>query len=381
MVRHELTLITLDPPYRLGDDETVFRFRGWAEVDDPSAPDMELRVNGLAVPIKTKDAPKVADHFPGVKACYLYAEVDFASLFAEGFTPSEPFLLVAEVRSGHRRRSFEYAVTPGWLEKVFGRRLRPRATPPEDLQIRVTGAAAGAFHATGALVARQIADLLQAAGQPLTKATRILDFGCGPGRVIGAVADLHPSATYAGCDIDAEAIAWCQAQMRDVATFKVNGHAPPLPFPDQAFDLIYSISIFTHLPEDMQHQWLDELRRVLKPGGVLLTTKLNPAGYDLPEPVKAAGESHGFAYWGEADATDGLPDFYRLAYHTHDYVRRVWGHYFDVLRIGQHDLNNTQDSVILQRRTFDPLYSLKRFLNRPGPSLRTASAQVTEDPS
>lgn len=364
VVRHDWILITLDPPYRLGDDQTTFAFRGWAEVDNEGAPDIELSLNGVPVPLQTADAPGVREHFPGVQARRIFAEVDFGKLFAgaEGFTPTEPFLLTASVRSDHRLRSFEYAVSPGWLQKVFGRPLRARAIPPEDLQIRVTGAAAGAFHATGAQVARRISELLEAAGHPLGEARSVLDFGCGPGRVIGSMADLNPQASYSGSDIDAEAIAWCRGAMGDVADFQANGAKPPLPFPDQAFDLIYSISIFTHLPEDLQHLWLAELRRVLKPGGILLTTTLNPEGYDLPQDIRAAGVKRGFVYWGEAEATDGLPDFYRLAYHGHAYVRRVWSAYFDVVRIGEHDLNNTQDSVILRRRRFDPVYGVRRAI-------------------
>jgi SAM-dependent methyltransferase len=167
--------------------------------------------------------------------------------------------------------------------------------------------------------------------------------------VISWIRDLHPTARLYGSDIDAEAIGWAQENLRDVGEFRVNRPEPPLPFADEQFDLVYSISIFTHLPEEMQWPMLHELRRILKPGGVLLTTKLDPAAYDLPPEVSAAGARDGFAYWGDADATDGLPGFYRLAYHTREYVEREWGRYFEVLHVGSHDLNNTQDAVLLRR--------------------------------
>jgi ubiquinone/menaquinone biosynthesis C-methylase UbiE len=167
--------------------------------------------------------------------------------------------------------------------------------------------------------------------------------------VISSIADLNPQAALAGSDIDAEAIGWAQENLSDIATFAVNGELPPLPFPDEAFDLVYSISTFTHFPDELQWAWLKELRRVLKPGGLLLTTKLNAAAYDLPADVQREFQAKGFVYWGEAALTDGLPTFYRLAYHTDAFVRREWGRYFEVLRIGSHDLNNTQDSVLLRR--------------------------------
>jgi SAM-dependent methyltransferase len=43
-------------------------------------------------------------------------------------------------------------------------------------------------------------------------------------------------------------------------------------FPDQSFDFIYALSIFTHLTEPLQSFWVEELGRVLRPGGHLLLT-------------------------------------------------------------------------------------------------------------
>jgi SAM-dependent methyltransferase len=347
-VRHDITLITLDPPYRLGDQDVVYNLFGWAEVDDEANPDIRVTANGRPIPVELTRNTNAQNYYPGIVAYSLFARVNFADLLRRE-TPVEPFLLSVEVTSDARSRVFEYEVSDGWLRTVFDRPVRRRRIPPEHLQIRVTGAAAGQFQMTGQRVAEQIAAILERAGLPLTSHARILDFGCGPGRVISAIKDMHPAAELFGSDIDGEAIGWARANLQDIGDFRVNGPNPPLPFADETFDLIYSISIFTHLPEDMQHGMLAELRRVLKPGGVLLTTKLDPEAYDLPHDVQARGLNDGFVYWGDADATEGLPGFYRLAYHTEAYVRRVWAEYFDVLHVGAHDLNNTQDAVLLRR--------------------------------
>ena len=47
---------------------------------------------------------------------------------------------------------------------------------------------------------------------------------------------------------------------------------PPLRFDDETFDLVYSLSIFSHLSADMVDAWLGELTRVTKPAGLVIVT-------------------------------------------------------------------------------------------------------------
>jgi ubiquinone/menaquinone biosynthesis C-methylase UbiE len=51
-----------------------------------------------------------------------------------------------------------------------------------------------------------------------------------------------------------------------VRALRANGQNPPLPFPDDHFDLVFSSSVFTHIDEHAQDLWLAELRRVTQPG-------------------------------------------------------------------------------------------------------------------
>jgi len=100
----------------------------------------------------------------------------------------------------------------------------------------------------------------------------LLDWGCGPGRVIRHM----PGILGSGCrlyatDTNARSIAWCRANLTQVAC-NLNTLQAELPYLNDFFRAIYSISIFTHLSA-LQHQlWYDELMRVLEPGGVLLVT-------------------------------------------------------------------------------------------------------------
>ena len=116
---------------------------------------------------------------------------------------------------------------------------------------------------------------------------RVLDFGCGAGRVlrhlvnvVGEDGDLH------GVDIDGPSIDWLQANGEPWIHARQCEETPGLPYPDGHFDLVYALSVFTHIV-DHWAGWLLELRRVLAPGGILLTTVIGPqtaAELRLPSP-------------------------------------------------------------------------------------------------
>jgi SAM-dependent methyltransferase len=100
---------------------------------------------------------------------------------------------------------------------------------------------------------------------------RVLDFGCGSGRVLRHFAGEAEAAELWGCDIHEDSVRWLQETLAPPFHFQLNGDLPPLDQPDGAFDLVIALSVFTHLP-DTWAQWLVELHRILKPGGLLLAT-------------------------------------------------------------------------------------------------------------
>lgn len=100
----------------------------------------------------------------------------------------------------------------------------------------------------------------------------ILDIGCGTGRLLlGWWAD-DPSRHLAGVDINADLIRWNRENLGDVADWRVSALDPPLPFADRSFDLIQLVSVFTHLPLHRQRVWIEEVRRLLRPGGRAIIT-------------------------------------------------------------------------------------------------------------
>ena len=129
---------------------------------------------------------------------------------------------------------------------------------------------AGEYWQLGEEAARELIGHLEKSGIDIAKSESILDFGCGCGRLIRHLRR-STEATLFGSDINEDLIAWCSRNL-PFGSFDVNGLEPPLRYPDEHFDLIYHISVFTHLGAELQLRWMKELRRVLRPGGAMLFT-------------------------------------------------------------------------------------------------------------
>lgn len=209
--------------------------------------------------------------------------------------------------------------------------------PPAELRYRVSSSPdAENFVAIGKTCANDIHSALRKVGYDLTTFTRILDFGCGCGRTLVHLKDLARDAQFDGTDIDAGAIEWCKNNLR-FATFSVGKASPPTDYAPDSFDFIYAISVFTHLDEDYQFRWLEELRRIAKPGGVLLLTVDS----------SLVGEKD-FVF--QRSYEDGLfPAWYQNAFHSKDYVVENFGKYFEVMAYLPKGMNDHQDVVLLKK--------------------------------
>jgi SAM-dependent methyltransferase len=234
--------------------------------------------------------------------------------------------------------------------------------PPKHLQIRVVGKYDQYFIDAGMTFHPILNRLLRPVGKELKDFQSILDFGCGCGRGIRGLATLLPNHKLYGTDIDKEAIAWLKNNYSRFAEFSVAPYIPPTIYEDQMFDFIFGVSVMTHLPEDLQFQWLEELSRITKPGGyVILTThgeKMYRPYYKDKE-IKNIMDSKGFLHFQAGGFNYGksilLPDFYQTTFHSHAYIQQEWKKYFDIIDIQaagiDQGLDNHQDSVLLQKRT------------------------------
>ena len=197
--------------------------------------------------------------------------------------------------------------------------------PPGRLIFLVAGnRRADWFVASGVRSADTIRKAAKDAGRPLESCNAILDFGCGVGRIIRHFANLKG---LHGTDYNPAEIAWCRQHLT-FADFQVNTLAGGLPYASEKFDLIYSYSVFTHLGEELQHFWMKELFRVLRPGGLLYLTLHGErfandlsveyqAAFRAGQPVVTAREREG--------------ENACAAYHPESYVRNVLAKDFQVV--------------------------------------------------
>jgi ubiquinone/menaquinone biosynthesis C-methylase UbiE len=125
--------------------------------------------------------------------------------------------------------------------------------------------------ASGLRNTNKMLELLQASGFSLEGSDRVLDFGCGAGRMIRHLKAFSESCEIWGTDISAPHIFWAKQYLDPPFHFVTTTTVPHLPFEDRYFNLIYCGSVFTHI-DDLAEAWLLELRRILAPQGRLYLT-------------------------------------------------------------------------------------------------------------
>ncbi len=135
----------------------------------------------------------------------------------------------------------------------------------------------------------------------------ILEFGCGSARLLRLLRCIQ-DIRLVGTDTNAECVTWCQENVPG-PEYYVNERRPPLAFAaEESFDLVYSVSVFTHIPLEWQAEWLQEMHRILRPGGFFLCTVL---GWNYAQSILAPEDRNQLRREGQF--TLG-PDHPRLSY-------------------------------------------------------------------
>lgn len=172
------------------------------------------------------------------------------------------------------RQTRDRAAALGWVRhnRRFLRRDRGDGLPVPPTRLRILTTASPSvewFIQSGRAGADSIGEMLARNAISLAEIGRMLDFGCGCGRVTRHWA--HSGIQVCGCDYNVDLVAWCRRSL-PFARFEANAIEPPLPYPDASFDLVYALSVFTHLPPTLQRRWIEEMTRILTPTGYLIVS-------------------------------------------------------------------------------------------------------------
>jgi SAM-dependent methyltransferase len=158
---------------------------------------------------------------------------------------------------------------------------------------------------------------------------RVLDFGSGAGRTLRHFLDEARSGTFWACDIDRDSIEWLQGNLSPPIQAFVSSEVPPLPLEPRSLDLIYAVSVFTHLT-DTWSAWLLELHRVLADTGYLIATFIGPgaARYVTDEPWNESRIGMNVLRPGQSWDLGGP-----MVLHSPWWIEAHWGRAFDILEL------------------------------------------------
>jgi SAM-dependent methyltransferase len=143
------------------------------------------------------------------------------------------------------------------------------------------------FFATGrADIERFMTTLSRVA--PQAPRTRVLDFGCGVGRITRALAD-HFSQVVA-VDVSPSMIDQARTLNADRpgCTFVLNRARHLRRFADASFDVVYCRLVLQHIQPALVRRYISELVRVVAPGGVLMFQLPEHMGVDPREAFESA---------------------------------------------------------------------------------------------
>jgi ubiquinone/menaquinone biosynthesis C-methylase UbiE len=144
-------------------------------------------------------------------------------------------------------------------------------------------------------------------------AARLLDVGCGTGRFLREVKANYPRLDVTGLDLSPHYLAVARDELRSWSRARfVVGAAEAMPFADAQFDAITCIYLFHELPPGVRRSVVGEIRRVLRPGGMLVFV-------DSLQP-------------GDEPDYDAMLDYFPVAFHEPYYASylredldRLWG--------------------------------------------------------
>ena len=174
------------------------------------------------------------------------------------------------------------------------------------------------------------------------KHPRVADWGCGLARVIRHLPEHYQRY---GFDYNANAIGWNTDHVAGI-DFSLNQLSPPLPMEDATLDVIYALSVFTHLSAKGHEDWIAEIERVLAPGGIFIG-----AFHMLLEPDQLLPKEQAQFDAGKLVVRGGVKEGSRTftAHHPEQYLREHLLRNFDLVE--EPSLLFGQSLLVARKRT------------------------------
>jgi len=328
-------------------DPQALQIRGWAKAPNPYSGKLSFTVNDVPF-----DSMETGLDRPGV-AQALGLPSDQANL---GFWTRIDRSKLGTVDQFRLRFENAYTRRPFDENQDFWYICVDAPVPEEKRRKRIGGGDLNSFLIQGASAYAKFSHVLRTMfDSDFDHVQRVLDWGCGCGRVSRFIA-LRNQCKLTGLDIDGDNVEWCKTNLPN-ATFKTIDPEPPTPIDSNYFDVIFGISVFTHLSEEDQFKWLAELRRIAKPGSILLMTVNAETHWFRMTHWKSVErtlkwQTSGYIDLGSNPSLDGhvkVADRYRKAKHTTGYVLREWSKYFDIVDVLPGYIGN-QDLVVMVKR-------------------------------
>jgi SAM-dependent methyltransferase len=105
----------------------------------------------------------------------------------------------------------------------------------------------------------------------------VLDFGTGIGNSLPHLARLFPKSAITGVDVSARSLEVSAKRFPGAATLVRYDGGGAIPLPSGAFDLVFSACVFHHIPPTEHGAIFADLRRLTRPGGLMVVFEHNPA--------------------------------------------------------------------------------------------------------
>ena len=194
------------------------------------------------------------------------------------------------------------------------------ALPPDEIMYETFKLDYQKYFESGEATAKWLIELYQQSRD--VKPRTVLDWGCGPGRVVRHLPDLLPeSSLIIGSDFNEATISWCKKNIVGI-TFLENKLDPPIELRGDEIDFAYAISVFTHLSLARHESWIKEIFRVLAPSGIFIFSTQGKIFNKILTKKEKRVFAQGHLVVRTADQ-EGRRTF--SAFHPPDYLRAILG--------------------------------------------------------